>query len=238
MLPNLPAAHRLPADEPFLGDFAQVLTHRIRNLLAGIEGFTDLLADTLGSREQRELALRILESTARIEFVLNDLLYYSRPVHMVKVPVYIQDVLDRLLATLDEDDLAYVTLDVEHANGSLMADPTLLRQALLALMQNAFEASPAGKQVVLRISADEDRRTVWFNVWNEGIITLDEAASKVFEPFFTTKAENLGIGLSIARRIAEAHGGSLYLAANDALQGTCFTLELPMPSDEELIACY
>ena len=65
MLPDSPTTHRLPDDER-LGDFAQVLTHRIRNLLAGIEGFTDLLTDTLGSREQRELALRILESTARI----------------------------------------------------------------------------------------------------------------------------------------------------------------------------
>ena len=238
MLPNLPTAHRLPAEEPFLGDFAQVLTHRIRNLLAGIEGFTDLLADTLGSREQRELALRILESTARIEFVLTDLLYYSRPVHMVTLPVCVQDVLDRLLTTLDENHLGYVTLDVEQPNGSVMADPGLLRQALLALMQNAFEASPAGKQVVLRVSTDERCRAVWFNVWNEGVITLDEAAQKVFEPFFTTKAQNLGIGLSIARRIAEAHGGSLYLAANDALQGTCFTLELPVPSDEELLSCY
>lgn len=238
MLPQLPTAHRLPADEPFLGDFAQVLTHRIRNLLAGIEGFTDLLADTLGSREQRELALRILESTARIEFVLNDLLYYSRPVDMVTMPVCIQDVLDRLLATLDENHLGYVTLDIEQPPGSVMADPGLLPQALLALMQNAFDASPAGKQVVLRVSTDEGRRAVWFNVWNEGVITLDEAAHKVFEPFFTTKAQNLGIGLSIARRIAEAHDGSLYLAANDTLQGTCFTLELPVPSAEELLSCF
>ena len=233
MLPNLTTAQSLPASEPFLGDFAQVLTHRIRNLLAGIEGFTDLLADTLGSREQRELALRILESTARIEFVLNDLLYYSRPVHMVTVPLYVRDVLDRLMATLDEDRLAFCTLDVEDPGAALMADPGLLRQALLALMQNAFEASPPGKQVVLRVSSDEDRRTLRFNVWNEGSITLDDAARKVFEPFFTTKAQNLGIGLSIARRITEAHGGALYLAANDPLQGICFTLELPHPTDDE-----
>ena len=135
-------------DDAVLGDIAQVLTHRIRNLLAGIEGFTDLLTDTLASREQRELALRILESTARIEFVLNDVLYYSQPVHMMRIPVNVQDVLDRLLETLDERQLPYVTLDVEQPEQSFLADPGLLRQALLALMQNAFDASSSGKQVV------------------------------------------------------------------------------------------
>jgi signal transduction histidine kinase len=118
-----------------------------------------------------------------------------------------------------------------------MADPGLLRQALLALLQNAFDASPAGKQVVLRVLCDARRRAVCFNVWNEGVILLHDAETKVFEPFFTTKARNLGIGLPLARRIAETHGGSLYLAANDALQGTCFTLELPLPSKDELVAC-
>ena len=86
MLPHSPTTDRWP-EEQRLGDFTQVLTHRIRNLLASIEGFTDLLTDTLGSREQRELALRILESTARIEFVLDDLQYYSQPVRIATIPV-------------------------------------------------------------------------------------------------------------------------------------------------------
>ncbi len=238
MFSQVPAKEPTTSTDPILGDIAQVLTHRIRNLLAGIEGFTDLLADTLASREQRELALRILESTARIEFVLNDLLYYSQPVHMMKVPIYIQDVLDRLLETLDERQRDGVTLDVEEPHRTIMTDPGLLRQALLAILQNAFEASEEGQQVVLRVSVDEEHKTLGFNVWNEGIIPLDDAAVRVFEPFFTTKAVNLGIGLPLARRIAETHGGTLYLAANDALLGTCFTLDLPLPSEDEILASY
>ena len=231
MLPHSPATHRLP-DEERLGDFAQVLTHRIRNLLTGIEGFTDLLTDTLGSREQRELALRILESTARIEFVLDDLQYYSQPVQMATIPVRVQDVMDRLLATLEEDHRRRLMLDIEQPRGIVLTDPRLLRQALLALVQNAFDATPPDHHVALHAAFDND--TARFNVSNQGTIDLDEAAHKVFEPFFTTKAQNLGIGLSMARRIAEAHGGTLYLAANDPLQGTCFTLELPVPTEDEL----
>ena len=232
MLPNSPTTDRLP-EEQRLGDFAQVLSHRIRNLLAGIEGFTDLLTDTLGSREQRELALRILESTTRIEFVLDDLQYYSQPVRIATIPVRLQDVMDRLLATLDEDDRRRVTLGVEQPRGAVLADPDLLRQALLALIQNAFDATSPDKHAALHIAFDTD--TVRFTVSNQGTIDLDEAAHKVFDPFFTTKAQNLGIGLSMARRIAEAHGGTLYLAANDRLQGTCFTLELPVPTEADFL---
>ena len=230
MLPPSPATHRLP-DEANLGDFAQVLTHRIRNLLAGIEGFTDLLTDTLGSREQRELALRILESTARIEFVLDDLLYYSQPVRMATIPMRVQDVIERLLATIDEDHGRRLMLDVEQPCGTVWTDPGLLRQALLALVQNAFDATPPDHHVALHVTCDTNAAR--FTITNQGTIDLDDAANKVFEPFFTTKAQNLGIGLSMARRIAEAHGGTLYLAANDPLQGTCFTLELPAPADDE-----
>jgi len=117
--------------------------------------------------------------------------------------------------------------------GCLMADSGLLRQVLLTLVQNAFEAAPTEKQVRLGIAYDEVTRTVRFNVWNKGFIDLDEAPYKVFEPFFTTKPHNLGIGLPVARRITEAHEGTLYLAANSPSQGTCFTLELPLATEAE-----
>ncbi len=88
--------------------------------------------------------------------------------------------------------------------------------------------------MALHATFDNDNGTTRFNVSNQGTINLDEAANQVFKPFFTTKTQNLGIGLSMARRIAEAHGGTLYLAANDQIQGTCFTLELPVPTEDEL----
>ncbi|WP_369407473.1 ATP-binding protein [Rhodothermus marinus] len=58
-----------------------------------------------------------------------------------------------------------------------------------------------------------------------------EVAEQIFVPFFTTKAQNLGIGLPIARRIAEAHGGTVYLANNDPDAGICMALILPQDDE-------
>lgn len=217
-----PAPAMPPASS--IEDFATVLTHRIRNLLAGIEGCTDLLTDTLGTPEQRELALRILEGTARIEFVLADVQRCSRPVEINHLPLALGDLVDHLRRTLDPADVARLTVAVSERTRELSADPLLLCQALLLLLQNAFEATPEGIRLCAGFEADG---TAFFEVWNPGTIALDDAEARVFAPFFTTKAHNLGIGLTLARRIAEAHGGTLTLAANDARQGTCFTLRLP-----------
>lgn len=208
-------------EEARLGHLADVLAHRIRNLLAGIEGCTDLLAETLGDRDQRELALRILENTARIEGVLADLQRFSAPVALMPVPVTPRQIVERLLQTLDDAALDGLTLDLPDARPTLLADPALLHQALHLLVQNAREAAPA---VVVRVRVEAAPPRVAFDVWNTGALGA-EAAAHVFEPFYTTKTDNLGIGLWMARRIAEAHGGTLSLTATTP--DTCFSLRLP-----------
>ncbi|MFQ5572311.1 MAG: ATP-binding protein, partial [Rhodothermales bacterium] len=175
-------------------------------------------------------------STARIEFVLSDLQHYSQPVHMVKLPMRVQDIIDQVKAALDENDLPHIHFDIHHAEQPLMADPILLRQALLMLIQNALEALRKDKRVTLRTTLDSKDNTLCFGVWNKGTINLDKVANKLFEPFFTTKPHALGIGLSMARRIAGAHGGTVYLASNDKVRGTCFALKIPATSKANVLA--
>lgn len=216
-----------------LGEFAQILSHRIRSLLLGIEGYTDLLADTLGTPEQRELALRILEGSARIESVLSDLQHYCQPVNLVKLPIRSHAVIQRLIDTLDDHELQRVVLDIDREDQSLIADPLLLRQALLLLIHNAFDASPGDDPVTLRTIVDRKTGVVNFEVWNAGTIKVDNPEEKVFEPFFTTKAQNLGLGLPIARKIAEVHEGHLVLVSNTRTDGTGFRLVVPAASRKD-----
>ncbi|MEX0599180.1 MAG: HAMP domain-containing sensor histidine kinase [Rhodothermales bacterium] len=242
-----------------------VLAHRLRGLVAGIEGFADLLNDTLSDADQRELAMKIMEGTARIESILADLQLYGERLHPVMLPVRVDELLRDLFVPLETDRCSAVSVDVSHGTASRMvlADPFLLRQVLLILVQNALEADRSGAGVrlcaeasdVLRVDGSgmdgsgmdgsgmdgSDRRDpesaesesaaqvefIRFEVWNRGTIDVSDARRTVFMPFFTTKAHNLGVGLSIARRIARLHGASLELAHNDSDRGTCFALTIP-----------
>lgn len=218
--------------EASLKQLSHVLAHRLRGLVTSIEGFADLLTDSLGSREQRELLLRIFEGTTRIERVLADLQRYSQPILPVPRTVHPAEVISDLLVALEEDEPHRLVIDMHVEPVPFRADPLLLRQALLMLVQNALEAARTDTPV--RVSVREEPvGTLSFAVWNEGAIPVERAEEKVFAPFYTTKAHNLGVGLPIARHIAEAHGGYVQLACNSAEQGTCFVLALPMHALEQ-----
>ncbi|MEX1055024.1 MAG: HAMP domain-containing sensor histidine kinase [Rhodothermales bacterium] len=210
-----------------LAHLAQVLGHRLRGLVASIEGFTDLLTDTLISREQRELAMKILEGTSRIERVLADLQLYGELLEPIMLPVRVDEILQDLLLPLDGRERSRIELDPFGAGATMLSgDPFLLRQALLVLIQNALDATR--KEGRIRVDARLDGSMVFLEVWNEGVIGIERAGHAVFVPFYTTKAANLGVGLSIARRIARLHGGGVELTANSETEGTRFALSVPL----------
>lgn len=214
-------------EDASMANLSQVLAHRLRGLVAGIEGYTDLLADTLDSSEQRELAMKIMEGAARIESILADLQLYSEDRQPAMLPLRVDEVLRGLLAPLPEEDAERVTVASEdgHAAATLLADPFLLRQALLVLIQNALEARRNEGEV--RVVTTRSHDYVAFHVRNDGVIDVESPEETLFTPFYTTKAQNLGVGLSMALRIARLHGGTLELTENSAEEGTCFTLAVP-----------
>lgn len=226
--PSVPIASDQGAEnERALRDLSHVLAHRLRSLVSSIEGYTDLLADTLGTREQREITQRVFEGAARIEHVLADLQRYSQSIDPVCRTLAVDTVVDELHAVFDAPTRARVeVVRRDDAPTLVEADPVLLRQALLVLLQNALEAVDEGDVVQLLVEHDAVRQAACFSVWNPGAVPLDDPED-VFRPFCTTKASNLGVGLPIARRIAVAHDGTLELDYTDPRRGTCFTLAIP-----------
>ena len=102
-------------------------------------------------------------------------------------------------------------------NTRLSADSEQLRQMLLNLVLNAIEAAGARGRVRLELRSSGSQATV--RIYDSGPGPPPQIADRLFEPFATGKPEGIGLGLTVARQIADAHGGRLTFESDG---GTCF----------------
>jgi signal transduction histidine kinase len=112
----------------------------------------------------------------------------------------------------------------------LQADPDRLKEVLVNIMVNACEAMKGGGSLVIREEEAVDPslgQVAVVRVRDNGPGIAESLRARVFEPFFTTKEEGSGLGLSIAVRIVEEHGGRLDLESKEG-QGAEFSLILPV----------
>ena len=113
-----------------------------------------------------------------------------------------------------------LTWNVDADLPELACEPSLFEQALVNVLLNACQATPAGGTVSLHVSANAER--VRFVVEDDGEGVSDDVAARATEPFFSTKREEggSGLGLTIAREIVNHHAGKLTLGRRDAEHGT------------------
>ncbi len=109
----------------------------------------------------------------------------------------------------------------------VFVDRVQIQQVLINLMRNAFDAMSAAGRGRLTISTSMQDAAIAVDVADSGPGVSEEVASRLFKPFVTTKASGMGIGLSISRRIAEAHDGTLQLIQNSG-DGATFRITLPV----------
>ncbi len=104
-------------------------------------------------------------------------------------------------------------------------DPRQLHQVLLNLLLNAIQALDGAGRVSV-VLAQSDENTVSVSINDTGLGIAPENLTNIFRPFFTTKGHGTGLGLPLARRIVEDHGGKLEVTS-DFGHGSTFTLVLP-----------
>jgi two-component system sensor histidine kinase HydH len=104
-------------------------------------------------------------------------------------------------------------------------DRNYFKQALLNLILNGMQAMPQGGGLTLE--ANLSRGTMVVSVTDTGDGIPEDILPRIFDPYFTTKTKGAGLGLPIARRIVEAHGGAL-TAESKVGQGTCFKITFPI----------
>lgn len=231
-LPPFPDAAEAagPPDGRAVQALARRLAHQLRSMVSSIEGYTDLLGHTLATAEQRELAHRILEGTAGIEAVVRQLRRYSAPIAPVLRTVPPSGLVEAVREVVGPRQWARVTVrGLGPAAPSICADPVLIVQAVHALLQNALEACPDGP---VSLTVEAASPGVRLAVENDGAIDPPAVRELAFTPFFSTKVNRLGMGLPLARRIAEAHGGTVALVHASQKSGTRFALTLPPDGPE------
>lgn len=211
-----------------LGRLGGALAHHLRNDLTGTRMAVQLhqRGCTAGDRESLDVALRQLELS---EQHLQRLLAAGQPRQPHRADCGLGEIA-RHVVQLVEPTCRHRSVDLTCLPAPagrafrLWADEEQLRQLLMNLVVNAIEAAGVGGWV--RIELDHTNGAIGLRVLDSGAGPPAEVAGQLFEEFVTSKAEGVGLGLAVARRIAESHGGTLNYAPRDG--HTCFEVRFPL----------
>jgi PAS domain S-box-containing protein len=221
-------------------EFLATLAHELRNPLAPIRTGLDLLrmAPTDAAAIERVLGMMDRQLGHLIHLV-NDLLDVARitrgKIELKKQPVELKTLVSMALETsvalVEASDHA-LEVDLPPASIMLDVDTTRIVQVLSNLLNNAAKYTPAGGRIVLSARAEGGQAVV--QVSDSGIGIPPESLDTVFDMFTQVRGNmdraqgGLGIGLSLVRRLAELHGGSVAADSAGRGQGSTFTLRLPL----------
>jgi PAS domain S-box-containing protein len=196
-----------------LGEMAAVVTHEVRNPLAGIRSGLQLLsALSESSAESRGVISDIIARVDSLNVVLSDLLTFAHVREVKRGPVDVGLFLsDMRSATLLDPEMRGITLELHGDLAAVVeADVDQLRLVFTNLLLNAAQAMRHGGRIDVGVRVLPDGG-VELTVADSGHGIPVELQERVFEPFFTTKHQGSGLGLPTARRLIEAHGGTLLL---------------------------
>lgn len=215
-----------------LGEMAAGIAHEVRNPLASIHLYADMLRSDLAEQPpQQDLAKQIAAAVRGLDAIVNDVLSFSREMRVRKTAARAADVLERAAAAVGPLlDANGVHVRIAGEDVTLHVDLELMQQALVNLVRNAADAMPDGG--TLRLSAAVEDGATQIAVADSGAGISKQDVDRIFNPFFTTRATGTGLGLAIVHRIVDAHGGSIAVT-NEVEGGACFTLCLPVGEGDD-----
>jgi hypothetical protein len=216
-----------------LGELAAGLAHEIRNPLAGIAGVIEIIGRDLPSTSPARAVVKDVRlEIAQINHILTDLLQTARPhppaIRRSDVNTTVEHavMLARQQALSKPIEIAFKknpsVPEVEH-------DSDQIHQVLLNLMINAIQAIEGSGKIVVEVGSHDTWATITVSDTGRGI--FPEHLPNIFRPFYTTKGDGTGLGLSLARRIVEEHGGHINVASTVG-KGTRFVVTLPIHAPE------
>ena len=222
-----------------LGEMAAGIAHEVRNPLASIGLYAQMLNEDLADRpDGARLATKITGAVDRIDTIVRDVLRFAKDTtlhpQLVSVTTLVDQALESCRTSLAAADIAVVR---EGDRVRVAVDTTLMAQALSNVIRNAAEAMEGSESVnrEIVISTRRERRRlpaggraeyVVIGIQDGGPGISPDVLERMFNPFFTTRRTGTGLGLAIVHRIVEAHGG--HVVVSNSRDGGA-TVELCLP---------
>jgi len=217
-----------------LGKMAAGVAHEVRNPLSSIKGFAILLGRKFkpGS-EEKEAADLLVHEAERLNRSITELLNYARPTPLKRELVNLDEILRNSvrLASADAEAVdAVIVLNPGEGLPRVSVDPDRLNQVLLNLYLNglqAMEGVGTSRKLTVASGQSPDGRSVVISVTDTGRGIPAELLDRVLDPYFTTKPDGTGLGLAMAYKIIDEHGGTIRFDSRVG-EGTRVTVTLPV----------
>jgi PAS domain S-box-containing protein len=214
-----------------IGELAGMVGHDLRNPLAGIKNATYYLkknCSTCPPTKTKQMLEIIEKSVDHSDKIINDLLDYAREINLELRELSARSLLDDSLQTI-QVPAGIKILNALCDEPKLKVDADKIERVFVNLVKNAIDAMPNGGTISITSKQANGQLEVYFA--DTGVGIPEDVLPKLFSPLFTTKAQGMGFGLSICKRIVEAHKGKINVKTIKG-KGTTFTLTLPLNPDQ------
>ena len=225
-------------------DFLAMMSHELRTPMNGVLGMLQLLETTQMTEEQAEYAALASESTEHLLKVINDILDFSRiersALELEHIPFNLAEMVSNCAQAFQHNAgqrglHLHLTLPEGLQDLHVLGDPTRIRQILVNLIGNALKFTERGQVRIEPLWQQLDQDLIWFTcaVRDSGIGISSEKLDSMFTAFqqadssISRRYGGTGLGLPIARTLAERMGGTLHATSVEG-QGSVFTLEIPL----------
>ena len=210
-----------------LGEMAAVVAHEVKNPIAGIRGALQVITSRMPAEQRdRGVLIDIIARLDALNRIVQDMLMFARPRALRREPVSLAALLGDTVALIERDPtMSHVQIALSGA-ADISGDREMLQVVFQNILMNAAQAMENKGRIEVSIGTVNGRCSV--AIADQGPGMPEDVRAKAFDAFFTTKHRGTGLGLPIARRVIEAHGGTIQIDAPPS-GGTMVTIVLPLP---------
>ncbi|WP_338473077.1 ATP-binding protein [Niallia sp. XMNu-256] len=208
-----------------LGEIASGIVHEIRNPLTSIKGLLQLISE---DDQYREYLKIVLDEIDRIEDIVNELLFFSKPSKEDFIDVDICKIINETLFLFKTelfDRKITVDINVEDKITHVLGDRNQLKQVFINLIKNSIEAIGKNGKITVNINRKSTEK-VCIEIIDNGIGIPKEVIKNLGKSFISTKEKGTGLGLMVTYNIIKNHKGDICVKSKSQV-GTIFTVKLP-----------